>query len=272
MHLTAPIAITTVKHPFQWLVQGMIILALAALIIAAPALAADAPAETAAETEGFPTAFDDSFEEEFDQTQDTIADPLEPFNRVMFKVNDKLIIYVLKPVSKTYSTVVPWEIRTVLGNFFYNLAAPARLVNNLLQGKVTAAGAEFGRFFINTTVGVLGFGDPAATFPRLNPPVEDMGQTFGVWGVGDGVYIVLPILGPSTLRDTVGTVGDWLLDPFFYTADATAGWIAISAVRQVNRLSYGFFDQYEALKEVSIDPYKMFQSVYLQHRREQLAK
>jgi phospholipid-binding lipoprotein MlaA len=138
------------------------------------------------------------------------GDPLEAFNRSMYEFNDWFDYYVGKPVAKGYRAVLPTPVRRSFSNFFYNLREPIVIVNDLLQGKLAQAASDTGRFVTNTLVGILGLFDPASHIgmPRHD---EDFGQTFGLWGVGDGPYLVLPFLGPRNLRDTVGLVGDWQL-------------------------------------------------------------
>ena len=121
------------------------------------------------------------------------------------------------------------------------------MANCLLQGKFRSAGAEFGRFFVNSTAGLLGLGNPAANFPALNPEPEDMGQTLGAWGIDNGFYLVLPIYGPSTLRDTIGMVTDWLFYPDTYLRPWYVP-ISIRAVELTNKLSFHIGD-YEAVKD-----------------------
>ncbi|RMG67106.1 MAG: VacJ family lipoprotein, partial [Nitrospirae bacterium] len=141
----------------------------------------------------------------FEEAQElTIADPLEPWNRLMFRFNDRLYFWVLKPVAQGYSYILPQDVRVAIGNFFRNLLMPVRVVNCLLQGKLKGAGNELLRFAVNTTLGVYGFDDVAKREFNLNPYEEDLGQSLGHYGIGNGFYIVWPVLGPSTLRDTVG--------------------------------------------------------------------
>lgn len=213
--------------------------------------------------------FDDFFEEE----QVAIADPLEPVNRAIFAFNDKLYFWVFKPVANTFKAVVPEEIRISTSNAFHNIKAPVRIANSLLQGKLNQAGTEFGRFFINSTVGVLGFGDPAAEYPFFisEHDREDLGQTLAIWGIKDGVYLVLPFLGPSTLRDAVGTVGDRFLNPLTYGLDETSETLGVKAYETVNALSFRL-GQYEALKEGSLDPYVFMKNAYLQIRQDKISK
>src|SRR5262245_3087007 len=146
----------------------------------------------------------------------TENDPLESFNRKIFWFNDKVDSYVLAPTAKGWNYVVPDEIQTCLTNFFYNLRFPIQTVNDLLQGKVQRAASDVGRFFVNTTVGVAGFFDPASSV-GLDFQWEDFGQTLGWWGVGTGPYLVLPILGPSDIRDGGGLIFDTAasITPFF---------------------------------------------------------
>ncbi len=221
--------------------------------------------------------FDDNPRDPFDKEEETIqtvADPLSGFNRAMFVFNDKLYFWALKPVATGYRAVVPTPVRIGIKNFFYNLLTPVRLVNCLLQGKPTAAGGELGRFAINSTVGLLGFLDPAGEYPELTPPSEDLGQTLGSYSVGNGFYIVWPFFGPSTLRDTVGYVGDWAMNPISFmqlinfdagelTSDTTN--VVASGVRFLNASSFRIGD-YETLKKAALDPYEMMRDAYIQNR------
>ena len=140
------------------------------------------------------------------------ADPLEGFNRTVSAFNEVVDKVALKPLAKGYNVIAPTEIQGCIGNFFSNLDEIATAVNNLLQGKPKAAGSDVCRFAINTTVGILGLVDVASElgFQKNN---EDFGQTLGVWGVGSGPYLVLPLLGPSTIRDVSGRFADSPLDP-----------------------------------------------------------
>ncbi len=201
-----------------------------------------------------------------------IADPLYYWNKGVYHFNDRLYFWVMKPVTRGYKAVTPQFLRTGLSNFFNNLGTPVRFVNNLLQGRSEQAGVELGRFMVNTVAGGLGFWDVAKYESPLRnrPNEEDLGQTLGVWGVGNGFYIVWPVLGPSTLRDSVGRVGDSPLYPLFYV-DSTGTIIAAEAVDQVNDLSFRLGD-YESLKESALDPYTAIRDAYLQSRREQIRK
>jgi phospholipid-binding lipoprotein MlaA len=214
--------------------------------------------------------FDFLDEEEEIQATITVADPLRGWNKAMFAFNDKAYFWVMKPVAQGYSTVVPTPARKGVKNFFHNLLMPVRFVNCLLQGKGEAACGEFGRFLLNSTVGVLGFGNPAAKYPHLNPDAEDFGQTLGRYGIGNGFYIVWPILGPSTLRDSVGDVGDWFLEPVNYVDPMVARY-SLKASDNINGISFRI-GEYEAVKDAAIDPYTAFRDVYIQYRQEKVRK
>ena len=215
----------------------------------------------------------DFLDEEDEEIEDgiRIGDPIEPWNKVMFQFNDKLYFWVLKPVARGYRAVVPHVVRNSVKNFFINLTFPARFVNSLLQAKGQNASDELGRFLFNSTVGVLGFWDAAGRFyPNLNPAPEDLGQTLGNYRIGHGFYIVWPILGPSTVRDSVGLIGDSFLNPVTYVEPTTAS-MGISAYDRVNGLSFRIGD-YEALKDAALDPYEAFRDAYIQYRYKKVAE
>jgi len=210
----------------------------------------------------------DVFAEDTEEEVVHVADPLSPWNRAMFNFNDKLYFWLLKPLSRGYRAVIPTPVRSGVKNFFHNITMPIRMVSCLLQGKGRAASAELSRFLINSTVGVLGFGNPAKRWPELNPSEEDLGQTFGSYGIGNGFYIVWPILGPSTLRDSIGMVGDSFLNPVSYV-EPTETYLEIRAVETVNETSFKIGD-YESLKEAAIDPYVALRNAYIQHRKKKV--
>lgn len=195
-----------------------------------------------------------------------IADPLEPLNRGMFWFNDKLYFYAIKPVAKAYR-VVPQPARESVDNFFSNLATPVRLTSALLQGKIVDALNEFGRFMMNSTFGILGLFDPAKNWAGVSKKEEDFGQTLGHYGVGHGFYLVLPVVGSSSLRDTVGLVADAQLDLSSNILDdePLEKSIAAQGVKIINSISLDK-DSYEAIKETALDPYLFVRDAYLQNR------
>lgn len=145
-------------------------------------------------------------------TANNPKDPWEGYNRAMYTFNDTVDRAVVKPVAKGYDAAAPLPVKVGVGNFFGNIGDVWVGVNNLLQGKVVAGASDFGRVLVNTSVGILGFFDVASPL-GLERHEEDFGQTLGKWGVGDGPYVVLPIFGPKTLRDTAGFGVDTLADP-----------------------------------------------------------
>ena len=210
----------------------------------------------------------DFFDEETEEEVLQVADPLSPWNRAMFHFNDRLYFWVLKPLARGYRAVLPTPARSGIKNFFHNLTTPIRMISCILQGKGRAASAELTRFLINSTVGVLGFGNPAKRWTELNTSEEDLGQTLATYGIGNGFYIVWPILGPSTLRDSVGMIGDWFLNPVSYV-DPIEAYLEIRAVETVNQTSFRIGD-YESLKEAAIDPYVSFRNAYIQYRKKKV--
>jgi phospholipid-binding lipoprotein MlaA len=198
-----------------------------------------------------------------------IADPLEPINRAFFVFNDKMYFWVLKPMASGYRYVAPEPVRVGISNFFYNLAFPVRFVNCALQGKVFEASEEIRRFVVNTTVGVAGFIDVATNKMEIKKYEEDLGQTFGLWGIGPGFYINWPILGPSTFRDTFGFVGDAFLYPVSFIIEPSVYTLAINAFDIVNQTSLRIGD-YEDLKKAAFDPYIALRDAYYQNRRSKI--
>jgi phospholipid-binding lipoprotein MlaA len=210
----------------------------------------------------------DLLEEELAEQMVEVADPLEGLNRIMFGINDILYFWVAKPVTQVYEGVVPAPVRIGVGNFFHNLTTPIRFVNCHLQGKVDSADIELKRFLINTTSGILGFGDPARDKMGLEPVEEDLGQTLAVHGFGNGFYMVLPLLGPSTLRDTVGFVGDQFLNPVRYVEPWEVS-ISVSGTKAVNEGSF-HIGEYETFKSSAVDPYVAMRQAYIQYRAKQI--
>lgn len=199
----------------------------------------------------------------------SIADPIEPWNRAMYHVNDKLYFWLFKPVATGYRYVVPEDFRNLFSNFYQNIKAPIRIVNNLLQGKPGYAGLELARFLINSTVGVGGLRDAAREGFGISGRNADFGQTLGKYGVGFGFYIVWPVLGPSSPRDTVGWAGDRALSPMTYVSSdsiSPEGTTGLFVHEKVNYTSFHIGD-YEAIKGAAIDPYIAIRDAYVQYRR-----
>lgn len=205
---------------------------------------------------------------EFEQTND----PLEPLNRDIFDFNQFLNRILLKPVAIAYRDVVPEFGRDFIRHFLDNLGEPVIFANNLMQGEFERAGETGGRFMMNSTFGLGGILDPA-TPTGLARQSGDFGQTLYTWGVPDGPYLVLPILGPSNPRDAIGMAVDGYMDPFGYLADdygvrtsVTIGRYVTAGVDELSRN----LDMLDELQRDSIDFYASMRSLFRQHRASEL--
>ena len=189
-------------------------------------------------------------------------DPWERFNRQSFAFNDALDRSIAKPVAKAYKKVTPRIVRTGISNVLSNLDTVTTVVNDVLQGKLRQAGHDSGRFLLNTTLGLGGLFDPA-TAAGLENNDEDFGQTLGKWGVKSGPYLMLPILGPSTVRDTFGRIPDQFTYPPNYLKDSKTQYI----IRGVSFLDLraGLLDL-DAQIERSYDHYAFVRNAWLQRR------
>ena len=195
-----------------------------------------------------------------------VPDPLESFNRAMFTFNDRLYFWVMKPVARGYNMIAPEGFRVSIQNFFSNLYFPIRFVNCLLQADLKCTGTELGRFAVNTTMGIGGFFDPAS-LPEINLKKQDVdfGQTLGVYGIGHGFFIMWPVLGPSSPRDSVGFIGEYFLYPVSYL-EPWYVWLPVKSYQKLNDVSLTLGD-YEALKQAAIDPYVAVRDAYIQYRQ-----
>jgi len=195
---------------------------------------------------------------------ETAADPFQPFNRAMFTFNDAVDRVLIRPLAVGYRAVLPQQIRNGVNNFFNNLRAPTTLLNDILQGKPKRAQETVNRFLVNSTIGILGFVDVATRlgFPKHQ---EDYGQTLAVWGVPAGPYIVLPLLGPSTVRDAVGKVPEFYIADPLWEPDDTAVTIARFGVRAMDIRSRLL--DLDRIIQMQVDPYLFFRETYLQNRR-----
>jgi phospholipid-binding lipoprotein MlaA len=210
-------------------------------------------------------------EEETGGEELRIADPIEPWNRAMYHVNDKFYFWLLKPTAKAYKYTVPEGFRRLFSNFYDNVKAPVRIVNNLLQGKPGYAGLELARFFVNSTVGVGGLRDCATECFGIKGRDADFGQTLGKYGVGFGFYIVWPLLGPSSPRDTIGWIADRELTLTTYVSPQLISpeIIELYVHETVNYTSFHLGD-YEAIKGAAIDPYIAIRDAYVQYRKKRI--
>jgi phospholipid-binding lipoprotein MlaA len=191
-------------------------------------------------------------------------DPIEGFNRAIYAFNEGLDTVVIKPVAQGYDAVLPAPVRTGVTNFFGNIADFFIGVNNLLQGKPDQAVSDIGRVLINSTVGILGIFD-VATKAGLEKHEEDFGQTFGRWGIGDGAYVVVPVFGPRTVRDTVGLVLDVAADPVA-NIDHVPTRNSALALRLIDTRA-DLLPADKVIEEAALDKYSYVRDGYLQRRR-----
>ena len=209
----------------------------------------------------------DSEDFETSNYEDEIFDPLEPINRAIFSFNNVADRVILEPVAKGYKKL-PSPIQSGISNFINNLKLPLVVVNQLLQGQGKNAVESTGRFVVNSTVGLFGLVDVAEKV-GLEQKQEDFGQTLATWGVGDGFYVVLPIFGPSNVRDTAGMVLTYVTDPInAYAVSEGEAWIlplrtATNAIDQRSKI----IDEVNALRDNSLDYYSAVRSSYYQNRK-----
>jgi phospholipid-binding lipoprotein MlaA len=199
----------------------------------------------------------------------SIADPLQPWNRLWYHFNDKLYFWMLKPMAQGYNVVVPEGFRVSFSNFYTNATAPVRIFNSLFQLKFEYFLTELGRFFINTTVGFVGFRDCARDCFGIKPHDEDFGQTLGYYGIGHGIYFVWPLLGPSSIRDTIGKGADSVLSftGILSPVDLEVPvWVGLKTHEIVNDTSLRI-GVYEGIKDAAIDPYVAIRDGYAQRRK-----
>ena len=199
--------------------------------------------------------------------EDEIYDPIEPFNRAIFSFNNVADKIILEPVSKGYKKL-PSPLQSGISNFLSNLRMPLVVVNQLLQGQGKNASESTGRFLVNSTIGVFGLLDVADKM-GLEEKQEDFGQTLATWGVGDGFYVVLPLFGPSNLRDTAGMVLTYTTDPInAYAVSEGEAW-AVPVRASINAVDYRskIIDEVNALRNNSLDYYAAVRSSYYQNRK-----
>ncbi len=204
-----------------------------------------------------------------------VRDPLEGMNRATFWFNDKLYTVFFRPVSKGYEKALPRFVRKGIDNVFDNVRYPQRFVNCLLQGKFKRAGKETEKLLVNT---VLGLGGILRTSDRIESlkdiPAEDTGQTLGAWGIGHGMYVVLPVFGPSSVREGFGLAGDYALNPVNWGAawSGNHDWtMAVQGAHTIRALP-DQISQYDAATQDALDPYISVRSAYIQNRAEAARK
>jgi len=221
----------------------------------------------------------DSFDNEYATQKKEDFDPLKGYNMLMTNVNDKFYTYLLFPIAKGYKKIVPTPARNSISNFFDNLLFPVRFVNNLLQFKFKNSFEETQRFIINSTVGIGGLFDVAGKKFHIKEHNEDFGQTLGYYGIGSGFHIVWPILGPSNLRDTIGFVADYYIDPKVYISQRnnynipnnSTESFAIGSVNVINKTSFDY-KKYEAIKQGNVVLYPVLKDLYEEHRKKLISE
>lgn len=259
------------------IVRAALALLLALPLFSAPALGAEAevppPADPAAEVDldaGVDLDTESDVAEEYPaELGAAVPDPIEPLNRRFFAFNDQIDQYLLVPVTNAYRFVVPAPIRMCVRRTFRNIRSPVYFVNNLLQLRFQDAAETLGVFVLNSTAGVGGLFDPAAEV-GWEQHTSDFGQTLGVYSVPSGPYLVIPLLGPSTLRDSVGDLVDRAFDPFTYFF-GMGGLIFLGTssgfvTREANS------EAIQALRSSSVDYYAAMRSAFTQNRESRIAE
>lgn len=191
-------------------------------------------------------------------------DPLEPLNRGIYHFNDSVDKAVMKPVAQGYRAVLPKPVRTGVSNFFSNIDDLFVTANNLLQFKFHTAASDFARLLANTTLGIGGIFDVATSF-GLEKHDEDLGQTLGYWGIGNGPFLMVPLTGPSTVRDAIGSAVQFYYDPV-WNLDNVATRNSLAGLRVVSNRA-NLLDAEKVLDEAALDPYTFLRDAYLQQRR-----
>lgn len=194
-------------------------------------------------------------------------DPWESYNRTIYKFNDVVDRNIGRPVARAYKNYTPGAFQNGVNNFFSNLDDVVVMLNDLFQFKFQQMAQDFSRLTFNSTIGVFGLFD-VSSHMGLPKHHEDFGQTLATWGVGSGPYFVLPILGPSTVRDSTGLVADWQIDPVYTINDDQARWSAI-ILRAVDERA-GLLEATAMMEKSGIDPYVFMRNAYLQHRENQI--
>jgi phospholipid-binding lipoprotein MlaA len=194
-------------------------------------------------------------------------DPLEGWNRAVYRFNEGLDKAVIKPLAEGYNAITPAPVNRGVTNIFSNLDDIGSAANNLLQLKFGRAASDVGRVAVNTTLGIGGFFDVASNMD-LPHYGEDFGQTLGTWGFEPGAFIVLPVLGPTTVRDGIGLVGDMYVDPVHYIEDDTVRW-SVRGLELVDKRA-DLLGASRVLEQAALDPYAFMRDAYLQQRRDKV--
>lgn len=222
---------------------------------------------------------DYEFSEEENWSDDTAvnSDPLESINRLVYQFNDFFYIRIFDPITNVYVNHTPKSVRNSFKNFFVNLKYPIRFISNAFQAKIKESYYESLKFSINSTVGILGINTPSDKFSFLNGiPDEDLGQVFASWGIPEGPFIMVPILGPSTLRDLPARIIAREINFIDVNSDnwdtVESEWIALLNTAEILSMNEEILPRYKSVRKASIDPYTALRSAYLQQRSQEIAK
>ncbi len=254
---------TFLHHPARWSRHALVAFSALWLVLAAT------PSPLLAAT---PTDEPDEF------AVKPVSDPLEGLNRAIFKFNDGFYSFVLRPVAHGYERATPPPLRHGLTNFFDNLRFPIRLVGDVLAGRPKRAAQETGKFIVNTTVGFAGLARVSDSVPALKDvPPAGLGTAFAAWGIGPGPFLVLPVIGPNDVRDTVGYAGDvWLIPTNWAAFDHLDGyhwwWRTGIQTLDVVQSSPDFLKTYDDFLKSAVDPYLAVRNGYLQYREAAVKK
>jgi len=217
----------------------------------------NAPTTAAQESE-----FRDPFASDNEAVKPKVSDPLERLNRTFYHFNTWLYRRVLRPVSSGYQRVAPKPVRVCVDRLFTNLEFPVRVVNNVLEARLKRAGIETARFVVNSTVGVAGLFDPATRW-KLKAQPADFDQTLALYRIPNGIYLNWPVLGPATIRGTVGLAGDSALNPLWYVDVPLAVTAGATGLKVVNSTSL-HFEEYDDVMTATMDPYVAVRSAYFE--------
>lgn len=256
--------------------KAMVCRLAAAALAGACAMAGASDLSASENTVAAPTkAPSDPGEEADSELPPRVSDPFQGVNRAIFGINHQLYRFTLRPIAKGYKHATPEPLQRGLTNFFTNIRFPLRFAGALLQGKGGRATREAGRFVVNTVGGLGGFFKPSDRIPVLTAePAEDVGQTLAQWGAGAGPYLVLPLLGPTTLRDLIGSAGDTALTPTFWTFKGYDEWETRFAVQASDliRQTPVVLDGYDAARAGALDPYIAVREAYAARRATEIQR
>ncbi len=219
-----------------------------------------------------------NFDNEYTIQKKKDFDPFKKYNILMTNLNDKFYIHILFPIAKDYKKVIPTSARNSVSNFFNNLLFPVKLINNFLQLKFKNSFDVIQRFIINSTIGIGGIYDVAQNKFHIKEHNEDFGQTLGYYGIGGGFYIVWPMIGPSNLRDTIGSLVDAYIDPKIYISQRGYNipnnimeGFAINSLNVINKTSFDY-KTYEAIKQGNVMLYPILKDLYEKHRKKLISE